>query len=103
MSASERNAEPTLFDPTPAPQRKTDHAVETPEPAAEEATAAPSDDAPSTASPQTGRKRLAEQLEALKRKEAELRRALAVADHPELAEAIRSIEGRAFALSRADA
>jgi hypothetical protein len=52
---------------------------------------------------QNERKRLAEQLEALKRKEFELRRALAAADHPEVAEAIRTIEGRAFAVSRAEA
>jgi hypothetical protein len=49
------------------------------------------------------RKRLEEQLEALKRKEAELRRALAIADHPALAEAIRELEGCAFSVSRAEA
>jgi hypothetical protein len=49
------------------------------------------------------RKRLEEQLTALKRKELELRRALAIADHPELAEAIRRLEGRAFALTRVEA
>jgi hypothetical protein len=48
------------------------------------------------------RKRIEEQLEALKRRESELRRALAVADHPELSEAIRSLEGCAYALSRAE-
>jgi hypothetical protein len=52
---------------------------------------------------QNERKRLADQLEALKRKEFELRRALAAADHPEVAEAIRTIEGRAFAVERAEA
>lgn len=107
MSASERTAEPTLFDPTPAPEREHPAeitetiaiAVESPEPASELA----SEEAAPAASPQNDRKRLAEQLEALKRKEAELRRAIAVTDHPELAEAIRTIEGRAFALSRAEA
>jgi hypothetical protein len=49
------------------------------------------------------RKKLEEQLEALKRKEFELRRALAIADHPELAEAVRVIEGRAFQISRVEA
>jgi chromosome segregation ATPase len=52
---------------------------------------------------QSERKRLELQLDALKRKESEIRRALAVADHPELAEAIRVIEGRAYALAKADA
>jgi len=51
----------------------------------------------------TDRKRLAEQLDALKRKEFELRRALAAADHPELADAIRLLEGRAFSVSRVEA
>jgi chromosome segregation ATPase len=49
------------------------------------------------------KKRLEDQLEALKRKERELRRAIVIADHPGLAEAIRQLEGRAFALSRAEA
>ncbi len=49
------------------------------------------------------RKRIEEQLEALKRREFELRRALAVADHPELAEAIRVLEGRAYAVTRVEA
>jgi hypothetical protein len=60
------------------------------------------DTAAEEASPQVTRKRLAEQLDALKRKEAELRRALAVADHPEIAEAIRTIEGRVYAVKRAE-
>jgi hypothetical protein len=54
------------------------------------------------ANTQSDRKRLAEQLRALKRKEFELRRALAAADHPELAEAIRLIETRAFGVARAE-
>lgn len=49
------------------------------------------------------RRRLEEQLEALKRRESELRRALAIADHPELAEAIRELEGRAYAIGRVEA
>jgi hypothetical protein len=58
---------------------------------------------PPVASAQADRKRLAEQLDALKRKENGLRRALAAAEHPELAEPIRLIEGRAFSVSRAEA
>lgn len=49
------------------------------------------------------RKRLEEQLSALKRKELELRRAIAIADHPELGEAIRLLDGRAYALARVEA
>lgn len=55
------------------------------------------------APPGIDRRRLEEQLEALKRRESELRRALAIADHPELAEAIRELEGRAYAISRVEA
>jgi hypothetical protein len=53
--------------------------------------------------PKNDRKRLAEQLDALRRKEAELLRALAVADHPDLADAIRTIEARVYGVTRADA
>jgi len=49
------------------------------------------------------RKRLEEQLEALKRKESELRRALVIADHPELGDAIRLLQGRAYAIGRVEA
>jgi len=49
------------------------------------------------------RRKLEEQLEALKRKELELRRALMIADHPELAEPIRILEGRIYAIGRAEA
>lgn len=49
------------------------------------------------------RKKIEEQLGALKRKEAELRRALAIADHPALGEAIRAVEGRVYAVTRAEA
>ncbi len=48
------------------------------------------------------KKRLEEQLEALKRKEVELRRALAIADHPGLADTIRLLDGRAYALTRVE-
>ena len=50
-----------------------------------------------------GRDRIQQQLEVLKQREAELRRELAMADHPELADAIRSIEGRAYGVSRVEA
>jgi hypothetical protein len=53
--------------------------------------------------PKSDRKRLAEQLDALRRKEAELLRALAITDHPELADAIRTIEARVYCVARADA
>lgn len=53
--------------------------------------------------PVNGRDRIQQQLEALKQREAELRRELAMADHPELADAIRSIEGRAYGVSRVEA
>lgn len=49
------------------------------------------------------RKKLEEQLEALKKKEAELRRALLMADHPALTEAIRAIQGRTYAIGRVEA
>jgi hypothetical protein len=53
--------------------------------------------------PKSDRKRLAEQLDALKKKEAELLRALAITDHPDLADAIRTIEARVYCVARADA
>lgn len=68
-----------------------------PEVDSDAATAAAATPAPSD------RKRISEQLDALKRKEFELRRALVAADHPDLADAIRVIEGRAFNVSRAEA
>ena len=64
---------------------------------------APSAELPDPAARGVDKRRLEEQLEALKRKELELRRALAVADHPELADAIRLLDGRAYALTRAEA
>lgn len=60
------------------------------------------EDAPNALAPAVDKKRLEEQLEALKRKEVELRRALAIANHPELADAIRLLDGRAFALTRVE-
>ena len=92
MSATDVFSEPSLFD----------HASS--EPAAPQEPAVASDGSQTAASqPEVDRKRLAEQLHALKRKEFELRRALAAAEHPQLAESIRLIEGRAFAVSRAEA
>lgn len=84
--------------------------VEAPSESAPAAETAPSaDDAKAEPEPETAaepiseRRRLQEQLEALERKQAELRRALAIADHPELADAIRVVEGRAYAITRAEA
>ncbi|HEX5660521.1 MAG TPA: hypothetical protein VFX59_25175 [Polyangiales bacterium] len=48
------------------------------------------------------KRKLEEQLEALKRKEAELRRALVLADHPALADGIRQLQGRTYALERSE-
>jgi hypothetical protein len=75
------------------------------EPGEESAEAGAAEEAGTTLpeEPKSERKRLEEQLEALKRKELELRRALLVADHPTLADGIRELEGRAFALGRAEA
>ncbi|MFT3923851.1 MAG: hypothetical protein QM778_15065 [Myxococcales bacterium] len=53
--------------------------------------------------PRAERRRIEEQLNALKRREAELRRALAIADHPELAEAVRVLEGACYAVTRVEA
>lgn len=49
-----------------------------------------------------GRDRIQQQLEALKQREAELRRELAIADHPALADAIRAIEGGAYGVARVE-
>jgi hypothetical protein len=54
------------------------------------------------ATPPDEKKRLEKQLDALKRKESELRRALLVAERPELAEAIRTIQGHAYSVQRAE-
>jgi len=62
-----------------------------------------SPDVPEPTPPGVDKRRLEEQLETLKRKELELRRALALADHPELADAIRRLDGRVYALTRVEA
>lgn len=99
-----------------------DESTESPSPTAEGAAegaleAATADAAPQELVPETNasdeladatsqrseRRRLEEQLEALKRKESELRRALAISDHPALADAIRLLEGHAYALGRVEA
>ncbi len=49
------------------------------------------------------RRRLEGQLEALKRKESELRRALAIADHPGVADAVRLLEGRVYSVASIEA
>jgi chromosome segregation ATPase len=64
--------------------------------------ATPPADCPELAVPGVDKRRLEGQLEALKRKEFELRRALALADHPELADAIRRLDGRVYALTRVE-
>jgi hypothetical protein len=111
MSAPEASNEPSLFDHDRSEPVKT--IVKTEERVADagESVREDADEPPTEVcevlSPeqiaQQERKRLAEQLDALKRKEFEIRRALAAADHPDLADAIRTIEGRAFAVSRAEA
>ena len=50
-----------------------------------------------------GRDRIQQQLEALKQREAELRRELAIADHPALRDGILAIEGRAYGVTRVEA
>lgn len=108
MSVHTPDHEPSLFDPKP----DVDAAKEPVPPpeaaqanAAEEPESPSSDGEPSTEeeTPKNERKRLAEQLEALRRKESELLRALAITDHPDLADAIRTIEARVYCVARADA
>jgi chromosome segregation ATPase len=48
------------------------------------------------------RKRIEEQLAQLERKRLELSRALVIADHPELADPIRLVEGRLYAVGRVE-
>jgi hypothetical protein len=119
MSAPEASTEPSLFDQrshealpeTPQKPAHAEQAAARSEPVASDLadardtqdSAEPSERSEAAAPTVNDRKRLEEQLDALKRKEFELRRALAVADHPGLGEAIRAIEGRAFAVSRAEA
>ena len=68
-----------------------------------EAASAKAENAGEEELPKSDRKRLAEQLDALRKKEAELLRALAITDHPDLADAIRTIEARVYCVARADA
>jgi vacuolar-type H+-ATPase subunit I/STV1 len=90
----------------PAPEEGGAEAREAPSSESDEpAAATPAEDAPqaeAAASPLTERQRIEEQLQALKRRESELRRALAIADHPALADAIRELDGRVYAVARAD-
>ncbi len=51
----------------------------------------------------TDRERIQHQLQQLKQRESELRRELAIAEHPDLADAIRQIEGRAYGVGRVEA
>lgn len=76
--------------------------TEEPEPESASSEGEPSAEAEED-SPKNDRKRLSEQLEAVRRKEAELLRALAITDHPDLADAIRTIEARVYCVARADA
>lgn len=85
------------------------------EPAEDEVAASTHDEPPLEAQPEIeppatdlaleklDRRKLEEQLEALKRKESELRRALTLADHPELVEAVRVLEGRIYSVARVEA
>jgi len=104
-------AEPeATTDHAEAPQLTLDAASALPESANDdspagietEAETAPESEA-ETAPARPDRRRIEEQLEALKRKESELRRALAVADHPEIADAVRLLEGRAYAVASVEA
>jgi chaperonin cofactor prefoldin len=90
--------EPTSGSPEPA-----DVAGDSTPPAAEVGSLAEPLASTLLATPAVDKKRLEEQLEALKRKELELRRALAIANHPELADAIRLLDGRTYALTRVEA
>ena len=108
-------AEPTTAVHTRVEPADVD-AIETDEPSAaavaEDATAA-FDEPPTEAAAEPpaadvaleklDRRKLEEQLEALKRKESELRRALTLADHPSLAEAVRVLEGRIYSVARVEA
>ena len=100
--------QPNTTDPSP---QELGPAPE-PEPPAAEAPQAAADVNPSEAvaesategalSSAVDKKRIEEQLEALKRKELELRRALALADHPALSDAVRRLDGLLYALKRVE-
>jgi len=114
-SASPENENPPSesSEPTPsvseaATASATEEAAESTEASASagedgEAASAKGENANEEELPKSDRKRLAEQLDALKKKEAELLRALAITDHPDLADAIRTIEARVYCVARADA
>lgn len=96
------HAEERTNPPSPSPA-----ADSSMEPASDDAASAANASEPNAEEParepeRVDRKRLEEQLEALKKKELELRRAIAIADHPDLAEAIRRLDGRAYALVRVE-
>jgi chromosome segregation ATPase len=98
MNAIEEENEPTETSSPLEPVEDT-RTVET-----SESEALDTPDTPDASSAdRTTRKKLEEQLEALKRKEVELRRALVMADHPELVDAIRLLQGRTYALERVEA
>jgi chromosome segregation ATPase len=103
-TASATQAELTLFSAAASTNDAADQApadatpTEEPGPAADAGVAQPAELTPAAA-----RKRLEEQLDALKRREAELRRELAITDHPELEPAIRLLEGSTYAVSRIEA
>jgi type IV secretory pathway VirB10-like protein len=114
MSVHTTDHEPSLFDPKPIAAKDIERpqaspppkAVETPPASAHEDDVAEAEPAKLEADEdleRNDRKRLEEQLGALRRKEAELLRALAITDHPALADAIRTIEARVYCVSRADA
>jgi hypothetical protein len=110
-SASEENPPSESSEPTPSVSEvasASDDAVEATEESASasedgEAASAKAESTSEEELPKNDRKRLAEQLDALKKKEAELLRALAITDHPDLADAIRTIEARVYCVARADA
>jgi chromosome segregation ATPase len=91
------NIDANDLPPTPS-------AVEPAEPIGD-STQAPEEAVPprrEAASPEQERKRIEEQILTLRRREAVLRRELAITDHPELADAIRLLEGKAFAVTRVE-
>jgi chromosome segregation ATPase len=103
-SGSATQAELTLLS---APESAIDASDQVPAddaPTGEPAPAADAGLAPAAElTPASARKRLEEQLDALKRREGELRRELAITDHPELEEAIRLLEGSTYAVARIEA
>jgi chromosome segregation ATPase len=108
MSVSETTTEATLFDlrpsePPPAVSLDSSNEIGSSADAEQSSAIAAAAGEPEDGTPYNDRKRIEEQLDALKRKETELRRALVVTDHPELAEAIRTLGSRALAVSRAEA